>query len=76
MPSECQAVLIQIRANILSALNWIQTVLQRLSTDDTGTVLPAKSDSDDVFCLQSYQGLESIDHVCINPICRIGIIHM
>ena len=39
------------------------------------TILPAKSDSDVMFCLQSYQGLESIDHLCINPIRRIGIIH-
>ena len=40
------------------------------------TVLPAKSDSDAMFCLQSYQDLESIDHMCINPIRRIGLIHM
>ena len=39
------------------------------------TDLPAKSDSDVIFCLQSYQGQESIDHVCINPIRRIGLIH-
>ena len=39
------------------------------------TVLSAKSDSDFVFCLQSYQDLESIDHLCINPIRRIGLIH-
>ena len=32
------------------------------------TVLSAKSDSDFMFCLQSYQGLISIDHLCINPI--------
>ena len=25
-------------------------------------------------CLQSYQILESIDHLCINPIRRIGLI--
>ena len=38
------------------------------------TVLPAKSYSDVAFCLQSYQvirDLESIDHLCINPILRI-----
>ena len=40
------------------------------------TVLPAKSDSDVMFCLQSYQGLYfTIDHLCINPIHRIGLIH-
>ena len=39
------------------------------------TVLPAKSDSDVIFCLQVITDLESIDHLCINPIHRIGLIH-
>ena len=39
------------------------------------TVLPVKSDSDGMFCLQSYQDFESIDHLCINRIHRIGLIH-
>ena len=39
------------------------------------TVLPAKSDSGIMFCSQSYQDLELIDNLCINPICRIGFIH-
>ena len=39
-----------------------------------GTVLPAKSDSG-VMLSQSYQDVESIDHLCINPIRRIGLIH-
>ena len=39
------------------------------------TVLPAKSDSDVMFCLQSYHGLKLIDHLCINPICRIRLTH-
>ena len=39
------------------------------------TGLPAKSDSDVMFCLQSYQYLKLIDHLCINPIGRIGLIH-
>ena len=39
------------------------------------TALPAKSDSYDVFCLQSYQGLKIEDHLCINPILWIGLIH-
>ena len=39
------------------------------------TVLPAKSDSDVMFCLQCYRDVESIYHLCINPICRIGLIH-
>ena len=38
-------------------------------------MLPTKSDSDEVFCLQSYQALESIYHLCINPIRRIGLTH-
>ena len=41
----------------------------------TFTVVPAKSDSGVKFCLQSYQDFESIDHLCINPIHRIGLIH-
>ena len=39
------------------------------------TVLPAKSDSDVMFCLNSNQGLTSIYHLCINPSRRIGLIH-
>ena len=39
------------------------------------TVLPAKSDSCVMFLLQSYQDLKSIDHLCIDPIHRIGLIH-
>ena len=39
------------------------------------TVLQAKSDSYFMFCLQSYGDLESVDHLCINPILRIGLIH-
>ena len=41
----------------------------------TATVLPAKSDSDATFCLKIYKGLYSIDHLCINSIHRIGLIH-
>ena len=45
------------------------------------TALPTKSDSDIIFCLQlssktlhlSYR--KSIDHLCINPFCRIGLIY-
>ena len=39
------------------------------------TVVPAKSDSDVTLCLQVIRGLELIDHLCINPIGRIGLIH-
>ena len=47
----------------------------RITNNRVSTVLPAKSDSGIMFCLQSYQDLESIDHLCINPIRRIGLIH-
>ena len=33
-----------------------------------GTVLPAKRDSDVMFCSIVIRNLESIDHLCINPI--------
>ena len=36
------------------------------------TVLPAKSDSGVVFVYNFIKDLESIDHLCINPIHRIG----
>ena len=39
------------------------------------TVLPAKSDSDVLFVYEVIRDLESIDHLCINPIHRIGLIH-
>ena len=39
------------------------------------TVLPAKSDSNFMYVYKFIRDLESIDHLCINPICRIGLIH-
>ena len=49
------------------------------------TVVPTKSDSDIMFCLQllgkkltctlHLTYCESIDHLCINPILWIGLIH-
>ena len=48
------------------------TIVEHSSS--VGTVLPDKSDSGVMFCLQNYNGL-SIDHSCINPICSIGLIH-
>ena len=38
-----------------------------------GTVLPA--DSDVMFVYKVTRDLELIDHLCINPIRRIGLIH-
>ena len=39
------------------------------------TVVPARSDSDLKFVYKVIRDLESIDHLCINPIRRIGLIH-
>ena len=39
------------------------------------TVLPAKSNSDVIFCLQSYLGLTIDRCLFINPICKIGLKH-
>ena len=36
------------------------------------TVLPAKSDSDFMFVYKVIRDLESIDHLCINPIHSYG----
>ena len=47
----------------------LNTILQ------CGTALPAKSDSDVMFVYKAIRDLESIDHVCINPIRRMGLIH-
>ena len=44
-----------------------------LRPKSTAIVLPAKSDSDVMFCLHRFIGdLESMDQLCINPIRRIG----
>ena len=52
---------------------------------DKSTVLPTKSDSDVIFCLLLFSKTltctlhlslrESRDHLCINPILWIGLIH-
>ena len=42
---------------------------------DRGTVLPAKSGSGVKLCYKVIKDLESIDHLCINPIRMIGLIH-
>ena len=41
----------------------------------TQTVLPAKSDSDVMFVYKVIRDLISKDHLCINPIRWIGLIH-
>ena len=41
----------------------------------TSTALSDKSDSDVMFVYKVIRDLISIDHLCINPIIRIGLIH-
>ena len=68
-----------------SRLNWHTCNNSKHEQDPLYTVVPAKSDSDVIFCLQLLSKTlictfhlskrESIDHLCINPIRRIGLIH-
>ena len=60
----------QIQGNNKSIVNKKREHKLRVST-----VLPAKSDSDVMFCLQSYQGLIINSSLSINHILRIGLIH-
>ena len=53
--------LIQIRVHVTGLEKDLQ------NEKKVSNVLPAKSDSDVMFCLHSYHDLESIDHLCINP---------
>ena len=39
------------------------------------TVLPAKSDSDVMFVYKVIRNFESIEHLCINPILWLELIH-
>ena len=52
----------------------VQTTESHISNSHS-TVRSTKSDSDVIFCLQIIRELESIDHLYINPIHRIGLIH-
>ena len=54
--------------------NSIFTIL--CTGDSQSTVLPAKSDCVVMFVYKVIWDLESIDHLCINPIRRIGLIHI
>ena len=56
-----------------SVINSVQVCCQ--SPPELSTVLPAKSDSDVMFRYKVIRNLESIDHLCINPILRLGLIH-
>ena len=67
--------ILKIRLSLCRPQYMYWTMYSSIYLSKKRTVLPAKSDSDVMFCLQSYQDLESIDHVCISPIRRIGLIH-
>ena len=77
-----------VRASIVRYMCRICICLAEMSTIyqlTPSTVVPANSDSDVVLCLQLLSKTltrtcylswgESIDHSCINPILRIGLIH-
>ena len=55
--------------NIFHCVIWDKVDLKVYS------VLQAKSESDVMFCYMVIRDLESIGHLCINPILRIGLIH-
>ena len=67
----------------LSHTHFVVFVMSRLKicindikiARDKTTVLQAKGGSDFMFCLQVIRYLLSIDHLCINHIRRIGLIH-
>ena len=52
-----------------------RNLIRGWATLDVFTVLSAKSDSDVMFCFKVIRDLESIDHLCINPIRSIGLIN-
>ena len=64
-----------IVGNHMSRLNFI--IIFKIIGENVvlHTVLPAKSDSYVNFVYKVIKDLESIDHLCINPIRRIGLIH-
>ena len=52
-----------------------RNLIRGWATLDGFTVLSAKSDSDVMFCFKVIRDLEPIDHLCITPIHRIGLIN-
>ena len=66
-------MVLSVTVQNISRLNLIN--LPNVMDEEFITVLPAKSNSGVMFCLQSYQDFKSIDYLCINPIRRIGLIH-
>ena len=63
-------------ARVLSYLLYlIMKYLKKVQNKLNATVLPAKSDSDVMLCLQSYQGLRIDRSLCIKHILWIGLIH-
>ena len=69
-----------------SAILMFANPKDRCSHVEARTIVPTKSDSDVIFCLQMLSKIltctlhlskrESIDNLCINPILWIGLIHM
>ena len=62
------------RTSICLIVNKANSTNQIMSILCICTVLPAKSDSDVMFCYKVIRNLESIYQLCINPIPRIGLI--
>ena len=63
------------RTSICLLVNKANSTNQIMSVLCICTVLPAKSGSDVMFSFKVIRSLESIYHLCINPIPRIGLIH-
>ena len=62
-------------ADILTDFPKPSLLADVMNTEISCTVVPAKRDSDVMFCLKVVRDLKSIDHLCIYPIHRIGLIH-
>ena len=74
-PEDINLAYIKQRNNISRLLNLKQKIIAQ-NECEVGTALPAKSESDVMVCYKVIRALESIDHLSINPIRRIGLIHM
>ena len=62
-------------ARLAMSTNILKALPVKLDTKrHSPTVMPTKSDSDIMFCLQSYHGLIIDRSLCINPILQIGLI--
>ena len=61
--------------NVTIVIMHVRYLRNGCYANDLPTILPAKSDSDVMFVYKVIRDLWSIDHMCINPIRRIGLIH-